>query len=166
MVINFSYLFPELSLFSSYCVLVSVMALLRIRILSDDLNQECLMQELLTGFWAGFRNKQGVPRYLETCRGKKAISIQSLIGREIECCWNPVKTGPVGKGPLPRELYVQRDVCRCVPLPAMWCQRREEIVYSRSSSSAALGSPAWDPPWASGSGEVIHTESRWWELGD
>lgn len=69
-VIDSSNLLSELSLFSSYCVPVSVMALIRIRILSNDLNEECLMQELLTEFGAGFRNKQGIPRQLQTCPGK------------------------------------------------------------------------------------------------
>lgn len=50
------------------------MALGRIRILSNNLSEKSLMQELLIEFGAGFRSKLGILRHLEICSSKKPLA--------------------------------------------------------------------------------------------
>lgn len=83
LVINFSYLFPSRSLLGSYCVSVSVMALLRIRILYDDLNEEYLMKNFLTGFGTGFRNKQGNTELLRNLQRQKSHWHPEFSGKRV-----------------------------------------------------------------------------------
>lgn len=52
-----------------------------IKILSVDLNEESLMQGLFIAFWASFRNKGRILRYLETCSNKKRLEPLSSKGK-------------------------------------------------------------------------------------
>ena len=73
-------MFSEPFLFSSYCLPLLVMIMI-IKILSIDLNEESLMQGLFIAFWASFRNKGRILRYLETCSNKKRLEPLSSKGK-------------------------------------------------------------------------------------
>lgn len=73
-------MFSKPFLFSSYCLPLLVMIMI-IKILSVDLNEESLMQGLFIAFWASFRNKGRILRYLETCSNKKRLEPLSSKGK-------------------------------------------------------------------------------------
>lgn len=73
-------MFSKPFLFSSYCLPLLVMIMI-IKILSIDLNEESLMQGLFIAFWASFRNKGRILRYLETCSNKKRLEPLSSKGK-------------------------------------------------------------------------------------
>lgn len=63
------------------------------------------MQGLFIAFWASFRNKGRILRYLETCSNKKRLEPLSSKGREMEIVLLELKDAwSCGEGALPHEL--------------------------------------------------------------